>query len=221
MHVYVAINGERDYQDRKHGDHNKTHHKHTPMEWVAIMEHYLNKAKAAFTSGQPTSHNDTMDAIRKVAASGVCCMEQNGIVYREDSEPKCDVCGDTEEQHRTEKGYDHEFGGINDPDRRATLIKKLNDGFTPEGNAALTALLHDQHGDLKTTIKNAINRFSAENGSNTPDFILAEYLIGALELFDATTKDREKWYGREPKPVPPDQAPPRPDVVGKPFLSSI
>lgn len=58
-----------------------------------------------------------------------------------------------------------------------------------------------KYNDLKTDIKNTINRHSAENGSDTPDFILAEYLIGALELFDATTQNREKWYGREPRPV--------------------
>lgn len=40
-----------------------------------------------------------------------------------------------------------------------------------------------------------INRCSAENGSNTPDFILAEYLTNCLAAFDAATARREKWYG--------------------------
>lgn len=57
-------------------------------------------------------------------------------------------------------------------------------------------------GDLpRDEIKAAINRHSAENGSNTPDFILAEYLTDCLEVWDRTVRAREKWYGREPKVV--------------------
>ena len=54
---------------------------------------------------------------------------------------------------------------------------------------------------LRKEIEQALNRVSAENGSNTPDFILADYLLGCLAVFDATVKAREKWYGRDPKPV--------------------
>ena len=43
-----------------------------------------------------------------------------------------------------------------------------------------------------------INRFSKENDSDTPDFILARYLNAVLDNFNAAVKDREQWYGREP-----------------------
>jgi hypothetical protein len=49
---------------------------------------------------------------------------------------------------------------------------------------------------LKEDLQNVINRNSAENGSNTPDFILAEYLTACLAAFDATSQAREKWYGK-------------------------
>lgn len=62
---------------------------------------------------------------------------------------------------------------------------------------------------LRTDIEQAINRHSAENGSDTPDFILAEYLTDCLAAFDKATRARETWYGRKPKPVtllePPNQ----------------
>lgn len=45
-------------------------------------------------------------------------------------------------------------------------------------------------------IKATINRHSRENGSDTPDFILAGYLSRCLELFDETLARREDWYGR-------------------------
>ncbi|MFA5135357.1 MAG: hypothetical protein WC505_06265 [Patescibacteria group bacterium] len=51
--------------------------------------------------------------------------------------------------------------------------------------------------DLRKSISDAINRCSAENGSDTPDFILAQYLVGCLQAFDAAVKERERWYGRE------------------------
>ena len=48
-------------------------------------------------------------------------------------------------------------------------------------------------------IADVINRHSKENGSNTPDFILANYLVMCLEAFDITSRLREKWYGKELK----------------------
>jgi len=48
---------------------------------------------------------------------------------------------------------------------------------------------------LRTDIEMAINRNSAENGSDTPDFILAEYLMTCLEAFDKTLNARSAWYG--------------------------
>jgi len=48
-------------------------------------------------------------------------------------------------------------------------------------------------------LQQLINRHSKENGSDTPDFMLAEYLNGCLENFNRTVKAREKWYGRERK----------------------
>jgi hypothetical protein len=54
---------------------------------------------------------------------------------------------------------------------------------------------------LRKDIEHAINCNSAENGSNTPDFILAEYLTDCLTAYDRAVTSREKWYGREPVPV--------------------
>ena len=49
--------------------------------------------------------------------------------------------------------------------------------------------------DLKERIREAINCASAENGSDTPDFILAEYLTECLAAFDKATTARNAWYG--------------------------
>ncbi len=49
---------------------------------------------------------------------------------------------------------------------------------------------------LREQVAGLLNQRSMENGSNTPDFILADYLIRALEAFDNAVVERERWYGR-------------------------
>lgn len=46
-------------------------------------------------------------------------------------------------------------------------------------------------------LRQTINKYSEENGSNTPDFILAEYLCQCLKAFNMASRAREKWYGKE------------------------
>lgn len=55
---------------------------------------------------------------------------------------------------------------------------------------------------FETEVGDLINRYSLENGSDTPDFILARYLRDCLVAFDAATKRRATWY-RPDKPIPP------------------
>ena len=46
-------------------------------------------------------------------------------------------------------------------------------------------------------LQSLINKFSKENDSNTPDFILAEYMNECLNAFTKASRAREKWYGKE------------------------
>ena len=45
-------------------------------------------------------------------------------------------------------------------------------------------------------LANLINKHSLENDSNTPDFILASYIMACLEAFNKTSIQRENWYGK-------------------------
>lgn len=49
---------------------------------------------------------------------------------------------------------------------------------------------------LEARIRVALNQCSAEHASDTPDYILAEYLTGCLNAFDQAVRMREKHYGR-------------------------
>jgi len=54
-------------------------------------------------------------------------------------------------------------------------------------------------------IERVVNSFSIENESNTPDFILAEYIRDCLSAFARSVTRREEWYGRRDAVViPPD-----------------
>lgn len=50
-------------------------------------------------------------------------------------------------------------------------------------------------------LEGLINSYSMENKSNTPDFILAEHLISSLTNLEQTIKERDKWWGLNPKIV--------------------
>jgi hypothetical protein len=56
---------------------------------------------------------------------------------------------------------------------------------------------------LEERIRAAVNSASAENASNTPDFILASYLIACLDAFNAATNARAKWYDPDAPEVMP------------------
>lgn len=65
--------------------------------------------------------------------------------------------------------------------------------------------------EFRIELEKLINRFSIENGSNTPDFILAEYLTQCLDNFEKTMLQREVWHGVDVKPRQTQLNPP----VGK------
>ncbi|MHA2064470.1 MAG: hypothetical protein ACXABY_08830 [Candidatus Thorarchaeota archaeon] len=51
---------------------------------------------------------------------------------------------------------------------------------------------------FRKELESLINAHSKENGSNTPDYILAGYLEDCLIAFDRAVFMRELWYGRDP-----------------------
>ena len=62
-------------------------------------------------------------------------------------------------------------------------------------------------GSFRDHLTQVINHWSVENGSNTPDFILARYLASALTAFEGSTIERDRWYGRDHGNSPAQEAP--------------
>lgn len=52
---------------------------------------------------------------------------------------------------------------------------------------------------FRRDLKGLLNSYSMENGSNTPDGILADYLLACLDAFDKAVNTRHKWFGH-PEP---------------------
>jgi hypothetical protein len=56
----------------------------------------------------------------------------------------------------------------------------------------------EQPESFEKRLERLINEYSLEAGSNTPDFILAEYMNNCLHVFNQALKARDKWYSFEP-----------------------
>ena len=54
---------------------------------------------------------------------------------------------------------------------------------------------------FKEELTALLNRHSVENASGTPDFVLAEYLMDCLGIWETTVGRRDKWYGFNPENV--------------------
>lgn len=53
---------------------------------------------------------------------------------------------------------------------------------------------------LQGSLAELLNRHSRENRSNTPDFILANYMMACLRAFEQASNEREEWYGTHLSP---------------------
>jgi hypothetical protein len=82
LDVYVTINDERNYQDvRWQNSPNEGHA--TTAEYITYLQHYIGVAQEQITRGEDDSM--ALDTMRKIAALGVACMEDNGIQHRKRS----------------------------------------------------------------------------------------------------------------------------------------
>lgn len=58
-----------------------------------------------------------------------------------------------------------------------------------------------EESEFMAKLEQLINYYSLENESNTPDWILAQYLRGCLTTFATAVQQRETWYGRNAAPT--------------------
>lgn len=86
----------------------------------------------------------------------------------------CKVCGAAQYQHGNRT---HLF--------KSTLDEAFNRENVPETSS------------LERELSSVLNKYSAENESNTPDFILAEYLLACLNAFNTANNSCRAFQGQE------------------------
>lgn len=77
----------------------------------------------------------------------------------------------------------------------------MTDSAEPDFSALADAAETTVETVFRDKLEALINSHAMENGSDTPDFVLAEFLTASLRAFDAAVVAREKWYGRTPEAV--------------------
>jgi hypothetical protein len=75
------------------------------------------------------------------------------------------------------------------PDCDHAVVRAVDEGDRPSSMGARATSA------LEREIAGALNRHSAENLSDTPDFILAELLVAVLVAFGKASRARSEWYG--------------------------
>ena len=78
--IYTVLDGEREYQDRKWGTPFGPK-KHEVGAWLTLMDTHLRRAQDAWSGAR--DDQSALDALRKVVALGVACMEEHGAVPRQ------------------------------------------------------------------------------------------------------------------------------------------
>lgn len=54
---------------------------------------------------------------------------------------------------------------------------------------------NNERSSFEKELELLINKYSKESKSNTPDFILADYMKNSMESFHLATRLRDNWYG--------------------------
>ena len=70
----------------------------------------------------------------------------------------------------------------------------------PEERTKETTHTEPDASDLRSELTSLLNKFSRENVSNTPDFILRNFIWDSLKAFERGVRERDEWYEISPEP---------------------
>lgn len=80
--VYEALDGEREYQEKKWSGYRGDGDTPSMADTIACMESYMSKAKEEWVNGPGKSPHTSRDMLRKVVALGVRHLEIHGCPKR-------------------------------------------------------------------------------------------------------------------------------------------
>lgn len=114
---------------------------------------------------------------------------------------KCEICGKETSLKRTYFRYytGNKCECCGTSDNTHFILVRHCDECTPKPPATIKVELKADNSGFREELEQLINKFSKENGSNTPDYILANYLLGCLNNFDTCVNARDKFYNFKSK----------------------
>lgn len=62
--------------------------------------------------------------------------------------------------------------------------------------------IFDSQDNFVAALARVLNHYSQENASNSPDWMLAQYLENCLSSLNQLIQQRENYYRRDPRPTP-------------------
>ena len=87
----------------------------------------------------------------------------------------------------TISGEEHQILLTESLEKHKEIWEKLGESLNVERGKGMKPFEHE--------LASLLNRYSKENGSNTPDSVLAQYLVNCLLAFDYAVTRRDLWYG--------------------------
>jgi hypothetical protein len=91
------------------------------------------------------------------------------------------------------------------PEQESTAFQDLGREMREAGQRLLDRDEREAAGDapdLRSELVALLNKHSRENVSNTPDFILRDFMWHCLKAFEAGVNQRDNWYNIDPQPRP-------------------
>lgn len=81
------------------------------------------------------------------------------------------------------------------PNEVLEQVTELSEKMFEDKPFPQSTVLVKPNGFFEDSLKVLINRHSIENDSNTPDFILAKFIMGCLDSFEKAIQKRDNWFG--------------------------
>lgn len=100
----------------------------------------------------------------------------------------CDNMTYIQDEERIEEIFENQFDDNIIFITKDSLVKIKNPILVLESK------ITNEEEEFRSELATLLNKYSKENGSNTPDFVLADYLISCLEAYNQTVNDRDGWY---------------------------
>jgi len=85
---------------------------------------------------------------------------------------------------------------LRDPEFRASEgFRSLSEVIPSAGDGSVPSVTEEVDVPFSKALAALINKYSIESKSNTPDFILAQFLTETLDAYAKATYERDRWYG--------------------------